>query len=197
LTLVCLYALALLGQVTYWNAFGFDRSAVQAYFAWPAPISRALIGKNLAAAVFVFLEMLAVTAACLVLRMAPSPHKILEAYLVTPVVALFLLSAGNLSSIYSPRPLNADKATQGGAAGRSQAFMFFVYPLALLPALLAYWARYAFHSQLAFYLLLLFDAGLGAVVYWIALDSAVKTAEERKERIIAVLSYNDGPVMTE
>src|SRR5207237_3426966 len=49
LTLVCLYALFLLGQVTYWNAFGFDRSAIQAYFAWPVPISRALIGKNLAA----------------------------------------------------------------------------------------------------------------------------------------------------
>ncbi len=197
LTLVCLYALALLGQVTYWNAFGFDRAAAQAYFAWPAPISRTLVGKNLAAAVFVLLEMLAVTTACLLLRMAPSPHKILEAYLVTPVVAVYLLAAGNLSSIYSPRPLNADKATQGGAAGRSQAFMFFVYPLALFPAALAYWARYAFHSQLAFYVLLVFAAGLGAVVYWIALDSAVKTAEQRKERIISVLSYNDGPVMTE
>ena len=53
LTLVCLYALALLGQVTYWNAFGFDRSAAQAYFVLPAPISRALVGKNLAAGVFV------------------------------------------------------------------------------------------------------------------------------------------------
>jgi ABC-2 type transport system permease protein len=197
LTLVCLYALALLGQVTYWNAFGFDRSAVQAYFAWPAPISRTLIGKNLAASVFVLLEMLAVTAACVLLRMAPTPHKIVEAYLVTPVVALYLLAAGNLSSIYSPRPLNADKATQGGAAGRSQAFMFFVYPLALVPALLAYWGRYAFGSELAFYLLLAFAAGLGAVVYWIALDTAVKTAEQRKEQIITVLSRNDGPVMTE
>jgi ABC-2 type transport system permease protein len=197
LTLVCLYALALLGQVTYWNAFGFDRSATQAYFAWPAPISRALVGKNLAAAVFVFLEMLMVTAACLALRMAPSPHKILEAFLVTPVVAIYLLAAGNLSSVYMPRALNPERVAQGGSAGRSQAFMFFIYPLALLPALLAYGARYAFHSEPAFYVMLAFAVVLGAIVYWIALDSAVKAAELRKEEIITVLSRNDGPVMTE
>jgi hypothetical protein len=27
LTLICVYALTLLGQVSYWNCFGFDRSA--------------------------------------------------------------------------------------------------------------------------------------------------------------------------
>src|SRR5437667_10747227 len=83
LTMVCLYALALLGQVTYWNSFGFDRSAAQAYFVLPAPFSRALVGKNLAAAIFVLLEMLAVTAACFLLRMQPSLDKLVEAYLVT------------------------------------------------------------------------------------------------------------------
>ena len=67
LTMVCLYSLALLGQVTYWNAFGFDRSAAQAYYVLPVPISRALVGKNLAASIFVFLEMMAVTGACLLL----------------------------------------------------------------------------------------------------------------------------------
>ena len=197
LTLVCLYALALLGQVTYWNSFGFDRAAAQAYFAYPIPISRALVGKNLAAGIFVFLEMLAVTAACLLLRMQPSPLKILEAYLVTPIVALYLLSAGNLSSVHVPRALNAERVAQGGSAGRSQAVMFFVYPLALLPVLLAYGARYAFDSNAAFFGLLAFAAGLGAIVYWVALDSAVKAAEGRKEQIITELSRTAGPVATE
>ena len=197
LTLVCLYALVLLGQVTYWNAFGFDRSAAQAYFVLPAPISRALIGKNLAAGVFVFLEMLAVTAACLVMRMRPTPLKILEAFLVTPVVALYLMAAGNLSSVHMPRALNPERAMHGGAAGRSQAFMLLAYPLALLPMLLAYGARYAFDSELAFYVLLAFAAGLGVVVYWIALGSAVTAAESRKEQIVTELSRADGPVATE
>ena len=197
LTLVCLYALALLGQVTYWNAFGFDRSAAQAYFVWPAPISRALVGKNLAAGIFVFLEMLAVTAACFLLRMQPSPGKVLEAYLVTPIVAVFLLSAGNLTSVHMPRALTAQRAAQGGSAGRSQAFMLFVYPMALLPVLIAYGARYAFDSELAFYALLAFAAALGAIVYWVALESAVKAAGQRREQIITELSRSDGPVATE
>lgn len=197
LTMVCLYALALLGQVTYWNAFGFDRSAAQAYYVWPAPISRALIGKNLAAGVFVLLEMLMVTAACLLLRMQPSPYKLLEAYLVTPVVAIYLLSAGNLSSVHMPRPLSPERVAQGGSAGRSQAFMLFVYPLALLPVGLAYGARYAFDSEIAFYALLAFAALLGGLVYWLALESAVGAAERRREQIITELSRADGPVATE
>jgi len=197
LTLVCLYSLALLGQVTYWNAFGFDRSAVQAYFAWPVPISHALVGKNLAAAIFVLLEVMMVTAACLLLRMQPSPHKILEAYLVTPVVAMYLLAGGNLSSVHLPRPLSAERVAQGGSAGRSQAIMLLIYPMALLPVLLAYGARYAFNSDMAFYLLLAFAAILGAVVYWLALESAGLAAERRKEQIITELSRGDGPVATE
>ncbi len=32
LVMVSLYALAMLGQVTYWNSFGFDRSAAMFYF---------------------------------------------------------------------------------------------------------------------------------------------------------------------
>jgi ABC-2 type transport system permease protein len=197
LTLVCLYSLALLGQVTYWNAFGFDRSAVQAYFAWPVPISLALVGKNLAAAIFVLLEVMMVTAACLLLRMQPSPHKIVEAYLVTPVVAMYLMAGGNLSSVHLPRALNAERVAQGGSAGRSQAIMLLIYPMALLPVLLAYGARYAFESEMAFYVMLAFAAGLGAVVYWLALESAGGAAERRKEQIITELSRGDGPVATE
>ena len=197
LTLVCLYALALLGQVTYWNAFGFDRSAAQAFFVLPVPFSRALVGKNLAAAIFVLLEMIAVTTACVLLKMQPSPYKLLEAFLVTPVVAVYLLAAGNLSSVHMPRPLAPDRSTQGGSAGRSQAFMLFVYPLALLPVGIAYGARYAFDSELVFYALLAFAAALAALVYWLALDSAVSTAERRRELIIAELSRADGPVATE
>ena len=96
-----------------------------------------------------------------------------------------------------PRPLSSERVAQGGSAGRSQAFMFFVYPLALLPILLAYGARYAFQSELAFYLLLGFAAILGGVVYWLALESAVNAAELRREQIITELSRAEGPVATE
>jgi ABC-2 type transport system permease protein len=138
-----------------------------------------------------------VTAACLLLRMQPSPHKILEAYLVTPVVAMYLLAGGNLSSVHLPRALSAERVAQGGSAGRSQAIMLLIYPMALLPVLLAYGARYAFESEMAFYVMLAFAGGLGVVVYWLALESAGLAAERRKEEIITELSRGDGPVATE
>jgi ABC-2 type transport system permease protein len=116
---------------------------------------------------------------------------------VTPVVAVYLLAAGNLSSVHMPRPLSPEKVAQGGSAGRSQAFMIFVYPLVLLPVLLAYGARYAFGSELAFFGILAFAAVLGGVVYWVALESAVSAAERRREQIITELSRTDGPVATE
>ncbi|MEO7650147.1 MAG: hypothetical protein ABIZ80_06745 [Bryobacteraceae bacterium] len=197
LTLVCVYALALLGQVTYWNAFGFDRSATQGYFSWPVSMAKVFVAKNLAAGIFILLEICIVAVACILLRMQPAPHKMLEAFLVTPVVALYLMAAGNLSSVHLPRPMSAERVAQGGSAGRSQAYMLFVYPLALLPVLLAYFARYAFGGQAAFYIVLIFAAGLGLTVYWVALDSAVKASDRRREEMITELSRADGPVAVE
>jgi ABC-2 type transport system permease protein len=197
LTVVSVYALTLLGQVSYWNAFGFDRSAAQVYFSLPVPISRALAGKNIAAATFIFLEMAAVSTACLLLRFQLPPFKILEAFLVTPVVGLYLLALGNLSSIHYPRAMNPERVAQGGAASRFQALMFLLYPIAMLPVFLAYLARYAFGSQLIFYLMLAFAALLGGVIYWIAMDSAVSAAYRRRELLLTELSRSEGPVVTE
>src|SRR5204862_6713536 len=92
--LVSVYALTLLGQVAYWNAFGFDRSAAQVYSSLPVKISAALAGKNIAAAMFIFLEMSAVTAACLLLRMQISAAKIVESYVVIAIAALYMLGIG-------------------------------------------------------------------------------------------------------
>src|SRR5260370_25211368 len=57
LTVVSVYALTLLGQVTYWNAFGFDRSAAQLYFSAPVSLGHVLAGKNITAARIIFLEI--------------------------------------------------------------------------------------------------------------------------------------------
>jgi ABC-2 type transport system permease protein len=197
LVVVALYAFTLLGQVSYWNAFGFDRSAAQAWFVFPPPVSRALIGKNLAAALFILMEVVLVTAACLLLRVPIPPERVFEAFVVTPVAALYMLSLGNLASVNFPRPMSPDRTSQGGTASRFQGFQFLVYPFALLPILLAYLARYAFDSTLAFYLVLAFAAALGAAVYWISMESAVAAARTRRELIIEELSKGGGPVLTE
>jgi ABC-2 type transport system permease protein len=194
LTLLCVYALTLLGQVTYWNSFGFDRSAAQVYFSLPVPISKTLIAKNIAAALIICGEMFAVTVACFLLRVQPGWPKIAEAYVVTVVAGVFLMSAGNLASVHLPRPMSPERAGQGGGAGRSQAMILLAYPLALLPILLAYGGRYAFHSEPVFYSLMALMAVLGGIVYWIALDSAVETALVKREQILTELSSAEGPI---
>ena len=57
--------------------------------------------------------------------------------------------------------------------------------------------RYAFGSDFVFYALLAFSAVLGAVVYWIALESAVAAADKKREQILTELSRAEGPVATE
>lgn len=197
LTIVCLYALILLGQVSYMNALGFDRSAAQVYYSLPVPVSQALAGKNAAAAIFTLLEMLLLTAICLLLGLPSLLSEAPEAYLVTAVVALYLFAAGNLSSVHFPRAMNPEHMSGAGAAGRMQALLFFLYPLALLPVALAFWARYVFESEGAFYLVLGLAAVIGAVFYWIAMDSAAHAAVRRRELIMTELSRGVGPVVAE
>jgi ABC-2 type transport system permease protein len=189
--------LFLLAQVTYGNAFGFDGSAAQLYFAAPVGISRALAGKNIAAAIFIFLEIAAVAAACSLLRLGISPSQIAEAFLVTAIAALYLLGIGNLSSVNYPRPMSARRVSAGGGAGRTQGVLFLLYPVALLPVFLAYLARYAFDNQVVFYGILAFAAALGVAIYWMAMESAVLAARNRRETILAELSRGEGPMVAE
>jgi hypothetical protein len=60
--------------------------------------------------------------------------------------------------------------------------------------ILAYIARYAFDSELAFVLVLSTAAVIAAIFYWIAMDSAVKAASSRRQLILEELSRGDGPV---
>ena len=194
LTFVTVYALMLLGEVTFWNAFGFDRSAVQVYFVTPVKVSTVMVAKNITAAVFVLLEITAVAMVCMALRMPVTMGKLGESYAVTLVLALYLMAIGNIGSTYYPRPVNPAQSWRAGAAGRFQALLLLIYPVVSLPIALAYLARFAFESDWAFYVVLLFAAALGGTIYWVAMDSAVSAADERKEKLVATLSQGDGPV---
>jgi ABC-2 type transport system permease protein len=194
LTLVSAYALLLLGEVSFWNVFGFDRGAVLNYFVLPVKFSRVLIAKNIAAAVFVFLEVGAIAAVCFLLRVPITGTKVAEAYAVTGVMTLLLLAAGNLGSVHYPRPVNPAHSWRSASAGRFQAFLMLLYPVVSIPVVLAYLARYAFQTEWAFAGVLAIGAAIGAAVYWVALESAVAAAEERREQMLTALSAGDGPV---
>jgi len=146
LTIVCVYALTLLGQVSYWNCFGFDRSAVQIYFVAPQPLRATLVGKNLAALAFIYLEAGILALLVTLFRLGFGALQLLETALVLAVCSLYMLAMGNISSVQYPRGLNPERVSQGGASSRFQALIFLLYPLCLIPVFLAYLARYAFNS---------------------------------------------------
>ena len=194
LTVVSVYSLLLLSEVCFWNSFGFDRSAAQFYFLAPVPFYKVLIGKNLSAVFFILVEISAVTIVCATLGMPLNPIRLGEAYSVAGVLTLFLLGAGNLLSIHQARAVNPATSFRTGAAGRVQAMLFIIYPVASIPAGLAYLARWAFNSEVAFFGVLAFDAVVAVIVYRIALNSAVEAAQRLKESMITALSAGDGPI---
>ncbi len=194
LTTVSVYALLILSDVLFWNCFGFDRGAIQVYYLAPVKMSLILAGKNLAAVLFVALDVTTIALVCALLRLPLSALQIAESVSVTCVVTLFILSIGNLSSFYNPRPVDPEKSFRSGSSARAQAMLTVAFPVALLPAALAYLARYAFDSEWAFFATLGGGAALGATVYAYSMTSAVRVAEERKETIIASLSRGEGPI---
>lgn len=197
LPIVSAYGLILLGQDSYSNAFGFDRSAAQLYFAAPVPFSKTLVAKNLAAAGFALLEVAAITTLLLLLGVHISPGKVIEALFASAVMGLYLFGIGNWSSVRFPSAANPEDVAKGGSGGRHlKALLFLFYPLALSPVFLAYWGREVFESQIVFNALLAFAGILGAVVYKFSMESAVNIAQLRREAIVAELSRGGGPVVT-
>jgi ABC-2 type transport system permease protein len=194
LTIVSIYALTLLGQVSYWNSFGFDRSAAQIYYQIPQPMSRVIAGKNLASLVFIYIEAVILTLVTLAFRVRLGPADIFETGVVLTISTVYMLALGNISSVQYPRALKPERVAQGGASSRFQALVFILYPIALLPVFLAYLARNLLDSSLVFWVLIVLAAAIGAALYWIAFESAVATAVRRREYILQELSRGEGPV---
>ena len=127
--LVCVYALTLLGQVSFWNCFGFDRSAALIYFAAPQPlVPRRSPEKIVAALVFIYLEVFILVGVTTLFGVNPGAAQLLETLLVIGICSLYMLALGNISSVQYPRGLNPERVSQGGAASRFQALIMLLYP---------------------------------------------------------------------
>ncbi len=194
LTAASAYALLMLGEVCIWNVFGFDRSAAQMYFVAPVPFARVLLAKNVAAVLWIGIAQTTTTLLCIAFRFPVTLAVVAESAAVTAVVALYLFSAGNYMSINNARPTDPDSSMRTRSAGGVQALMIFLYPVVFLPAGLAYFARWAFDSQLAFFGVLGVMGMIGAALYYVALGSTAEWAEERKEAMVTALSAGHGPI---
>ena len=192
LPLMALYGLMMMGPITYWNAFGFDRSAAQGYFCWPIRFRDALIAKNIAVTFLLLPQMVAISLVGKIARLPWSAAKFLETIVVVLIASLYWFSVGNVCSVRMPRAMDPAKMNQ--MANRVQALTIWTAPLLLFPLALAYWGRAVFKSELVFSGILLIAAIIGGIVYKVGLDSAASTATERREAILQQLAQSDGPV---
>lgn len=193
-TIVCIYALTLLGEVAFWNNLGFDRSAAQLYFLAPVPFSRVLLAKNIAALAFVALEIAMVMAMVWILRLPASWKQLPEAITTTGIFSIYLLAVGNLGSVYFARPVDPAQSWRGGSGNRFQALMLFIYPAASIPLVISFLIRKATGDETYFLISLMTAAALGLVCYWLSLKAASVAAHDRREEIAAVLSAGQAPI---
>ncbi len=194
LSLVGAYSLLLLSDTLFWNIFGLDRTATQVWFLEPVPLRVVIVGKNLAASIFVVLEITAITLVWLAIRMPTGLSSIADAYAANLVFSLYLAGAGDLASVRYPTPVSPERTMQAGSSVRFRALLFLVFPLAAMPVALAFGARYAFQSEALFYVVLAIAAGVGATFYWVALEDAAERADGRREELLAALSQSPGPI---
>ncbi|HXF27238.1 MAG TPA: hypothetical protein VN610_08190 [Bryobacteraceae bacterium] len=188
------YALLLLSDILFWNAFGRERGAIQNYFLAPVQAAAVLIAKNLTALFFVLLEVTAIVAVSSVFRLAGSLRLFLEAYAITIVMTLYMASLGNLTSVHFPRAVNLKKTFGNAGAGRRQFVMFGSFALVCAPLSLAFLARWALDSEAAFFAVLFLVTAAGAALYWVSLDSAATALARRAEPMITILSAREGMI---
>jgi ABC-2 type transport system permease protein len=194
LTPASAYTLLMLGEVCIWNVFGFDRSAAQTYFVAPVPFARVLIAKNMAAVACIALAQTVTILLCTAFGFPVTTSIVLDSVAVIAVVTLYLVAAGNYMSVSNARPMDPDSSMRTRSAGGVQILLVVLYPLVFLPAALAYLARWALDSELAFFGVLAVMGALGVMVYSVALESVTGQAEIKKEAMLTSLSAGQGPI---
>jgi ABC-2 type transport system permease protein len=194
LTWVSLYAVLLLSDVAFWNVLGFDRGAAQAYYVMPVRFQQVLMAKNILAFLAVVLEVLLVTLVYLLLRVRIQVWQVGEAITLTVLFSLFFAALGNLMSVYNARGVDPAQSWKNSSSGKATFLLLLVYPLALLPVLMALAGRWATGSEGGFYMVSLILLIIGSIFYFVSLDSAVSRAYERREEVVDSLSGRDGPI---
>jgi ABC-2 type transport system permease protein len=192
-TMATLYGMLVLGEVLYWNVFGFERASVQQWFVTPVRFADVLRAKNVVAVLYTLLAVAILSGVAAVLPVGVGLPQLLDALAAVSVFLLCTMAAGNLTSVYMPRPIDAQQAWRNNS-GKTQFLVLFVYPLLTVPVALAHLARWATGSYWAYHGVLGVSFIIALCFYTVATETAEEVAEERKEQIVAALSQQEGPV---
>jgi ABC-2 type transport system permease protein len=197
LALISLYALMLLGQVTFLNSFGFDRSAARYFFWMPVSPAQLLVAKNLVAGFFVALQVLVLGFICFLLGVLTGPGQLLEALAVAGIASLYMASAGNLTSVLFAAGVSPERISRAGGGRGVQGLLVLLYPVLISPLLAAYFARYYWSTLRGFFLLLAIALFGAAALYSATLPLASRLAWVKREDLLTDLTRGEGPLVTE
>ncbi len=194
LPIVTLYGLLLLSDVLLLNVFGFDRRAAQIYFVAPVSFETVLKAKNLVAAAFVAVQASVVLLLAGFMRVAFTPFNLADAIAAEAVIAIFLLSVGNFTSIAMARPVDPTQTFRKQSGGKMQLWVLICGLGMFVLVGFAFLARWALQSEWALLGVLLVEFVIGIIVYRIATQSAIERGVRERERLIEVLSKGSSPV---
>jgi hypothetical protein len=198
LSFITFYAMLLLGPVLFLNRFGFDRSAARLLFWMPIRFEDMLGAKNVATAMFVYLELLLIALFAGIVGLPVGVGKLAEAAVVTAVALLYLLSVGNYTSVRFPIPSNPDRVSRsGGSHGLRSAVQFFIFPLALAPIGFAFLLKFDAESAFGFWIALAVAAMFGMLIYRSSFLNVSARGLLQRETLLARLSESEGPLASE
>ncbi len=192
-TMATLYGMLVLGEVLYWNVFGFERASAQQWFVTPVRFGAVLRAKNLVAILYMLLAVALLSTIAAVLPVGVGAPQIVDALAAAAVFLVCVMGAGNLTSVYMPRPIDAAQAWRNNTS-KTQFLLLFAYPLLTIPVALAHLARWATDSYWAYHAVLAVAFLIALCFFSVATETAEEVAESRKELIVAALSHQDGPV---
>jgi ABC-2 type transport system permease protein len=153
-----------------------------------------LQAKNVVALCVIALQTAVVLLFVLLFRIPITLFGVTSSIAVSAVVAVFLLSMGNLVSVSSPRAIDPSSTMRKQAGAKMQLWtLVCTLGMALLVAF-PFLARWAFQKDWAFFAVLLLEFVVGLIVYRIALDSAVELGLRNREQMVDTLSKGLSPV---
>ncbi len=180
------YALLILTNLVY-NSFGADAVGMQFFFVSPVSFREILLGKNLAHALVLACEIVAVWIAVCFMFHPPAADVTFATVTGVAFALLLNLTAGNLLSIYTPKKIDygtfgkqrASTTTVFASLGIQAA----VFGLAAVTLLIAR----AFGEVWIAAVIFLILAGLASVGYILVLNRADGIALDRRDAILAEL----------
>lgn len=191
LTVVTAYAILLMSETAFWNIFGLDRRAAQVFFFAPVSLQMVFAAKNIVSFFIISVQVFIISLVCALIGVTVTLTGILEALVAAVVLTINMFAVGNQSSVRYPAGVNPDQSWNTANKAKYRIVLMLLFPVVSLPTTLAYLARWAFNSDLAFYAGMGIAGMIAVIFYLVSLDSAIEYARARREQLVDLLGSTE------